>query len=91
MKKINVLGLTALFAAGGIGLAFNSPEKNSNLYTFGQLENGEWVELDPSIYSCEFAEEQVCMANFESPDLPAPHSTNWVSIEREDGIYKLKP
>lgn len=49
MKKINVLGLMALLAAGGIGLAFTPtlPELNNNEVLWGRTPTG-WVLAEPS-------------------------------------------
>lgn len=62
MKKINVLGLTALFAAGGIGLAFTPtlPELNNEVDIWGRTSTG-WVPA-PLDAQCDPGSEPCLMA-----------------------------
>jgi hypothetical protein len=89
MKKINVLGLTALFAAGGIGLAFNAPQTNLAMVTHGVLsEDNDRYEITQNLaepHDCGNT-EIACTVKFDSDsNVPYLEAGKWY-LDKEPGI-----
>lgn len=85
IKKINVLGLVALFVAGGSALAMNNLEVNlaDHYYNAGTQATPNWKPLtrimgnssQPGTYSCNLLVENICTAQFSTEPAqnePAP-------------------
>jgi hypothetical protein len=93
MKKINLLGLTALFAAGGIGLAFNAPQTNLAMVTHGVLsEDANRYEITATPATggqCGNEPEIACKVRFDnSNNVPYQSGGNWY-LDKATGVSEL--